>query len=71
MDDLRPLLRANWRKVMPLRAARPRGVRRHPRGRDEAAALRELSLRVGRRAFQTWLLREGPRRYRLVSGLRG
>lgn len=67
MDELRSILRANWRQVMPLRAARPRGVRRRPRDKDEMFALRELTLRIARRTYQAWLLQEGPRRYRLVS----
>lgn len=68
MDELTAAIRANWRRVMPLRAARRRGVRRRPRDRAQTMALRELTLRVARRAFQTWLVQEGPRRYRLLSG---
>ncbi|MDQ7843866.1 MAG: hypothetical protein QN141_13215 [Armatimonadota bacterium] len=53
---------------MVVRAARPRGIRRRPRERGEVLALRELTLRIARRAFQTWLRHVGPRRYRLISG---
>ena len=67
MDELRATIRTNWRRVMPLRAARPRGVRRRPKGEGETRALRELALRIARRTYRTWLLREGPRRYRLTS----
>ncbi|MCS7235106.1 MAG: hypothetical protein RMM30_03915 [Armatimonadota bacterium] len=66
--ELRELLRQNWRRAMPVRAGRRRGVRRRPRSEDELAALRRVNYRVARRAFSTWILREGPKAYRLVSG---
>lgn len=67
MSDLRVVIRQNWRKMMPLRAARPRGVRRRPRDDAKMVALRVLAERVARRAFRSWLIQEGPRRYRLLS----
>ncbi|MGH2404841.1 MAG: hypothetical protein ACRDGN_10300 [bacterium] len=66
-EDLRDRLRSAWRRAMPLRASRPRGVRRRPRDPGEARALREVALRVGRRAFSTWIRQTGPRNYRLQS----
>ncbi len=66
-NNLRDRLRAAWRQAMPLRASRPRGVRRRPRDPGEARALREVALRVGRRAFSTWILKTAPRTYRLQS----
>lgn len=65
--DLSDRLRATWRRVMPLRASRPRGVRRRPRDPGEVRALREIALRVGRRAFSTWILKTDPGIYRLQS----
>lgn len=66
-DSLEERLRANWRRTMPLRAARPRGIRRRPRDPSEARALRQLALRIGRRTFSTWIVRTAPRVYRLTS----
>lgn len=65
--DLRDRLRAAWRQAMPLRASRPRGVRRRPRDPGEARLLQELALRIGRRAFSTWIIKTAPRTYRLRS----
>ncbi len=65
-DPLKERLRTNWRRVMPLRAARPRGIRRRPRDPSAARALRALALRIGKRAFSTWIVQVGLRAYRLT-----
>ncbi|MDR7433046.1 MAG: hypothetical protein QN133_10845 [Armatimonadota bacterium] len=65
---LKDVLRENWRRAMPLRAARPRGVRARPREEEEQLALRWVAYRQARRAFSTWIRKEGPRAYRLVVG---
>ena len=66
--DLREALRRNWRRAMPVRASRPRGVRRRPRTPDERRALREVACRQAVRAFRTRIVREGARQYRLLPG---
>ncbi|MDR7464159.1 MAG: hypothetical protein QN152_06335 [Armatimonadota bacterium] len=71
MSELHGLIRATWREAMAVRAARPRGIRRRPRDPDEALALRELSLRIGRRAFATRLVKQAPRVYRLIPSAGG
>ncbi|MDR7607165.1 MAG: hypothetical protein QN116_07980, partial [Armatimonadota bacterium] len=66
-QDTQGLLRENWRRAMPLRASRPRGVRARPREEGERLA-RWVAYRQARRAFSTWTRKEGPRAYRLVAG---
>lgn len=53
---------------MPVRALRPRGVRRRPRVPAERQALREVAYRQAVRAFRTWIVKEGARQYRVLSG---
>ncbi|MER3455927.1 MAG: hypothetical protein C4303_07420 [candidate division GAL15 bacterium] len=53
--DRKELLRQNRRRVVPLRAARPRGARRRPRRQDERLALRWVGYRQAQRAFSTWI----------------
>lgn len=66
-DPLKERLRANWRRAMPLRASRSRGIRRRPRDPSEVRALRQLALRIGKRTFGTWIVQVAPRVYRLES----
>ena len=66
--DLREVLRRNWRRAMPVRASRPRGVRGRPRAPDERRALQQVAYRQAVRAFRTRIVREGARQDRLLSG---
>ncbi len=68
---LKDALRDNWRRAMPLRAGRPRGIRTRPRAEAERLALRWVAYRQAVRAFSTWIRRQGPRAYRLTTGAGG